>query len=312
LFNPRWQKPALIARPKVGDHMATLKLQALGGRGVNTVDLDIRQLGEYEFATTTTTSAKFFDNGGNYALFTGTGFEYFKIGSQLLDITAGTVTKFDLVISGVKVFAFTGANLSAAKLFDYFVAEDAAGARSYVFAGKDTITGTAFADVISSGGGNDVVAGGSGSDTLFGNTGNDTLKGDAGNDTLRGEAGADKLYGGRGADKLYGGSGADAFIFKAVSDSTVSATGRDKIFDFKRSDNDRIDLKAIDANSKLGGDQAFKFIGVDAFHKKAGELRYEKKAGDIFVHGDTNGDGRADFTIVIDPIVALKSGDFIL
>lgn len=292
--------------------MATLKLQALGGRGVNTTQLDIRLLGDYDFATTSRTSAKFFDNGSNYALFTGTGFKYVTSGSALLDITAGTVTKFDLVISGVKIFAFTDANLSAAKLFDYYVAGNATGARSYVFAGNDTITGTAYADVISSGGGNDVVSGGSGNDTLYGNTGNDTLKGDAGNDTLRGEAGSDKLYGAKGGDKLYGGSGADTFIFKAASESTVSATGRDKIFDFKQSEKDRIDLKAIDANTKLGGDQAFKFIDTDGFHKKAGELRYEKKLGDTLIHGDINGDGKADFTIVIDASLNLKAGDFIL
>lgn len=292
--------------------MATLKLQALGGRGVNTAQLDIRLLGDYDFATVSRIRAEFYDNGSNYALFTGTGFKYTTIGGRLQDITAGTVTKFDLVVSGVKLFAITDANLSAAKLFDYYAAGNAAGARSYVFAGNDTITGTAYADVISSGGGNDVVSGGGGNDTLYGNAGNDTLKGDAGNDTLRGEAGSDKLYGGKGADKLYGGSGADVFIFKAVSESTVGAAGRDTIFDFKQSEKDRIDLKAIDANTKLGDDQAFKFIDTNAFHKKAGELRYEKKLGDTLIHGDINGDGKADFTIVIDASLNLKAGDFIL
>lgn len=292
--------------------MATLKLQALGGRGVNTADLDIRLLGDYDFATTSTTSARFFDNGSNYALFTGTGFKYLKSGPFIQDITAGTVTKFDLVISGVKVFAFSDANLSAAKLFDFYIAGNPAGARNYVFAGNDTITGTGFADVISSGGGNDVVSGGSGNDTLYGNTGNDTLNGDAGNDVLRGDSGIDKLYGGKGADKLYGGVGADTFIFKAASESTVASSGRDTIFDFRQSEKDRIDLKSIDANTKVAGDQAFKFIATDSFHNKAGELRYEKKSGDTFIHGDTNGDGKADFSIVLDPSVTLKSGDFLL
>lgn len=274
--------------------MAVLKTQPLRNQGVNLSALDIRLLGDYDFEATTATSAKFFDNGSNYAFFSGTGFKYLKSGGLLQDVTAGTITRFDLVVAGVKQFSFTGLNLSASKVFDFYAAGNAKGALNYLLSGNDTITGTAFADVLVGGGGNDALNGGSG---------NDTLKGDAGND---------RLYGGAGSDKLYGGTGADTFVFKTVSESTVSITGRDTIFDFKQTDKDKIDLKAIDASTKLAGDQAFKFIDTAAFHKKAGELRYEKKGGDTFVHGDVNGDGKADFTIVIDASLNLKVGDFIL
>ncbi|MDR6756796.1 Ca2+-binding RTX toxin-like protein [Mycoplana sp. BE70] len=145
---------------------------------------------------------------------------------------------------------------------------------------------------------------------IKGTAGINTLKGGAGNDTLMGEAGNDRLHGGAGADKLYGGSGADTFVFAAIGDSTVTAS--DVIYDFNRTQKDKIDLKAIDASTKTGGDQAFTFIGTEAFHKKAGELRYEIKRGDTYIHGDVNGDGKADFSMVLDLALAMSKADFVL
>ncbi|MCV3737202.1 PQQ-binding-like beta-propeller repeat protein [Rhizobium sp. TRM96647] len=147
---------------------------------------------------------------------------------------------------------------------------------------------------------------------ITGNSGKNTLSGGSGNDTLKGKSGADTLIGGKGADKLYGGSGADTFVFKSIKDSTVSGSGRDTIYDFSRKQDDTIDLKAIDANTKSSGDQAFKFIGKEKFHKKAGELRFEKDGGDTFVYGDVNGDAKADFAIKLDLSLTLFKSDFIL
>jgi serralysin len=282
--------------------MAILKTLPVGGRGVNTASLDIRLLGGYDFTQKpTTTTAKFYDDKYNYALFTGTGFRYEVGGNQITDVTAGTVKTFDLVVSGVKLFSFTGLNLSAAKIFDYYQAGNAKGAWNYFFAASDTVTGTGYGDVLHAGGGND---------TIYGRGGNDTLGGDAGNDTLKGETGNDILYGGTGADKLYGGTGKDTFLFKSIAETTNSA--RDVIFDFKQSEADKISLRAIDANTKTSADDAFTFIGTAAFHKKAGELHYVKSNGDTLIQGDVNGDGKADFTIVLDTLVTLKATDFIL
>ena len=150
------------------------------------------------------------------------------------------------------------------------------------------------------------------SDTIHGLGGNDRIDGRAGSDWLYGGAGKDKLAGGGGADRLKGGTGADSFVFKSIKDSTVAASGRDTILDFSRKDGDRIDLKAIDASTKSGGDQAFTFIGTEAFHKKAGELRFEAKGGDTLVFGDVNGDGKADFSIRFDDALVFVKGDFIL
>lgn len=148
--------------------------------------------------------------------------------------------------------------------------------------------------------------------TLIGNTGRNTLDAGKGNDTLEGGTGNDKLIGGAGADKLYGGSGADVFIFKSAGDSKIASAGQDTVFDFSRKDGDKIDLKAIDANTKADNDQGFAFISTEKFHKKAGELRYEKKAGDTFVSGDINGDGKADFSIRFDASISFVKADFLL
>ncbi|MCR6500386.1 putative Ig domain-containing protein [Shinella sp. CPCC 101442] len=144
----------------------------------------------------------------------------------------------------------------------------------------------------------------------IGNTVANTLVGNTGDNVLDGRAGDDTLTGGRGADDLYGGAGKDLFVFLTAADSTVATAGRDTIFDFTKGD--RMDLRPIDANLKLAADQAFTFIGTEKFHKKAGELRYDKALSDTYIYGDTNGDGLADFAIHLDDPVILVAGDFML
>ncbi len=178
--------------------------------------------------------------------------------------------------------------------------------------GNDTLEGGSGDDTLEGDAGDDALYGGKGNDTLHGGSGDDKLDGGAGNDLLRGVAGDDTLYGGKGADKLYGGKGADSFVFKSVKDSTVKKSGRDTIYDFSRKDGDKIDLKAIDANTKKSGDQAFKFIKDADFNKKAGELRYEKTAKETYLYGDTNGDGKADFAVLFNAKIDFAKGDFVL
>lgn len=130
-----------------------------------------------------------------------------------------------------------------------------------------------------------------------GGAGNDTIAGVAGNDTLNGGGGNDVLIGYGGADTLNGGTaGNDIFRYYNLADSTVAAAGRDTIGDFAAGDT--IDLSALDANSGVSGDQAFSFIGTAAF-TGAGQLRYETVGGNRLVSGDVNGDGAADFAIML-------------
>jgi serralysin len=90
-----------------------------------------------------------------------------------------------------------------------------------------------------------------------------------------------------------------------LSDSRGSTV--DTIKDFHRG-SDHIDLRSIDANTKVASDQAFTFIGKAGFHGKAGELRF----ADGIVSGDVNGDRTADFKIKVVGLFALSKGDFYL
>lgn len=222
--------------------------------------------------------------GGNDTLIGG-------VGADTLIGGSGTDTaSYAGALAGVK------ANLTKASL-------NAGDAGGDSYSSIENLTGSSH---------NDTLTGNSGANVLDGGTGNDTLDGAAGNDRLYGGSGSDKLYAGAGADRLYGGSGNDTFIFKSVKDSTVSTSGMDTIYDFSVSQGDKIDLRSIDASTKSGGDQAFTFIKTAAFHKKAGELRYEKKGSDTYIYGDTDGDGSANFKIKIDTLVTFAKGDFLL
>jgi Ca2+-binding RTX toxin-like protein len=138
---------------------------------------------------------------------------------------------------------------------------------------------------------------------LFGGAGNDEVFGEKGNDSLDGGDGDDLLVGGKGADWLTGGPGADTFRFDLKDSKPVA---RDTILDF--AGGDMIDLSGIDARKGKGGDQSFHFIGDNAFGGKAGELKY---AGGK-LQADVDGDGRADFTLVVAGAPALDKGDFVL
>lgn len=135
---------------------------------------------------------------------------------------------------------------------------------------------------------------------MFGNSAANVLEGNGGNDTLDG---------GAGKDKLHGGAGADTFIF-AKGDTGKSHAAADTIFDFSPGQGDIIDLGLWDANSKKAGNQDFTFIGSQNFHDKAGELHFVKAKSDTWIEGDTNGDGKADFTIHLDDAVKLTANHF--
>jgi Ca2+-binding RTX toxin-like protein len=140
------------------------------------------------------------------------------------------------------------------------------------------------------------------SDTLTGGAAGDKLDGGAGNDNLNGGKGSDRFVGGAGADILTGGDdqAEDVFVYQTVSDS--SPRSKDTIADF-RPGIDVIDLSAIDADTRSSapGDQAFTFIGSNAF-TGAGQLRFASG----ILSGDVNGDKAADFAIALTNVSSLQ------
>ncbi|WP_410218265.1 family 16 glycosylhydrolase [Paracoccus sp. (in: a-proteobacteria)] len=153
------------------------------------------------------------------------------------------------------------------------------------------------------------ISGNSGSNIIKGLAGNDVLEGNGGNDTLYGDSGADRLTGGSGTDVLFGGDdlSCDTFVFGSTSESRVGR-GHDVVHDFV-SGIDRLDLSGIDANTWASGNQDFAYAGT----KAAAHSVWAVKAGaDLLVQGDVNGDGRADFEILLTDIRTLTGSDFIL
>ena len=161
-----------------------------------------------------------------------------------------------------------------------------------------------------------VVKGGDGADTIFAAGAASpglTLDGGNGNDLLIGGFGNDLLMGGAGIDFMIGGFGQDTFSFSGATlaslDTGVGAN-RDVIQDFS---GDIIDLHQIDANLNIAADQAFSFIGTNAF-TAAGQVRFfADGAGNTIVEGNVDNDLHADFQIELQGFTAqLQAGDFVL
>jgi Ca2+-binding RTX toxin-like protein len=206
-------------------------------------------------------------------------------------------------------------------------------------AGNDTLLGGAGTDILIGGLGTDTMNGGTGDDLVdytdaaagFVNInlntgkatgdGSDTLisiedvVGSDGDDIFIGSAVGNEFTGGLGADQMSLGAdkAVDLLIYRAVSESI--AAERDRISQFV-SQQDRISLSGIDANSKVAGDQAFTFNNTTA---RANALWYrqvdvdgDKKTNDLIVYADVNGDAKADFEIGLVGVIKLVQADFVL
>ena len=137
---------------------------------------------------------------------------------------------------------------------------------------------------------------------LLGKAGNDSLTGNDGDDMLRGQAGDDFLRGNAGRDILIGGTGADRFMFAFASHSPAGA-GRDEIragdgaVAFQGAGGaagDLIDIKAVDANTTLSGDQTFVFGSTGK-----GGLSLVDFDGNTLVRGNIDNSAAFEFEILI-------------
>lgn len=106
-----------------------------------------------------------------------------------------------------------------------------------------------------------------------------------------------------------GGPGADLFVYRTTGESP-RGTNRDTIAQFDA--DDRIDLSAIDADTRSSGNQAFTFIGTAAFNGGAGQLRYVVSGGNLVIQADTNRDRTADLEIQVNGVTKVDALDFIL
>lgn len=151
------------------------------------------------------------------------------------------------------------------------------------------------------------VTGSSGADRYAGTKFGDVIRGMEGRDVLSGRGGDDTIAGGRDQDAMAGGGGADTFVF-----SSLAEVRGDTIRDFDASDGDRIMLRAIDADTGARGNQTFSFVGEDRFSGEAGELRYTANADRTVLMGDVDGDGSADFRLLLAQDAVLTEAGILL
>ena len=153
-------------------------------------------------------------------------------------------------------------------------------------AGRDHLAGHKGHDTLDGGAGRDFLRGGAQGDVLNGGDGNDKLFGGNGVDALYGDAGDDIIIGGRDVDRLWGGEGEDTFLYRNASDSKVDSF--DRIKDFETGV-DKIDLSA------LGDNLTF----VEEFSGAAGEVRIDDQGRQSAIEADLDGDGAADFMVLV-------------
>jgi Ca2+-binding RTX toxin-like protein len=152
-------------------------------------------------------------------------------------------------------------------------------------------------DNATTGDGADTLIGGGGGDYLGGGGGDDKLFGQDQNDNLVGAAGIDRLAGGLGADTLSGGTDGDIFAFATLAESWA-ADGVDLITDLEN-DVDRIDLRKVDADTTVNGDQKFKLTSAFTHHARELVLTYDSGTDRTLIQGDVDGDGVADLSILV-------------
>lgn len=248
-------------------------ISAFGNHAYNLATIDAHDFIEGTSYVRTATSFRINYTGGDYDLFTGSGFSY-ALGVPV----SGVVTSFSRFDNNALAFKISGAT------------------------GLDGVEIAAVARTVATGDDQALLR------TLL--IGNDVLTGANLADVINGYAGSDEIKGGRGKDILTGGTGADDFNYHSVAESTVGA-GRDRITDFQVGVDD-IDVSVIDANGSAAGAAAFAFKGKAAFSGVAGQLHYFFQGTNTIVEGDTNGDKVADFQIELTGLKTLSSLDFIL
>lgn len=213
--------------------------------------------------------------------------------------------------------------LSADKLYGQ------AGADSLYGGGQDdTLVGGADADYLNGGysddliygdetvsaaaGSNDTIDGYYGDDTIYGGGGNDLINAGSNEDVVYGGHGNDTITGGGDKDILYGNEGADVFRYPDKLDSFPGYRNLhvDVIKDFNVAQGDKIDLRTIDANSSVAGDQAFIFAGGPG----QGRVWTERVGTDLIIKADIGDSvGRVDLQIELDNFAGtLSASSFLL
>jgi Ca2+-binding RTX toxin-like protein len=189
--------------------------------------------------------------------------------------------------------------------------------------GDDDVAGMAGNDMLDGGRGNDMIWGGSGNDRLSGGVGNDLLVGGFGSDRMDGGSGNDTLLSRSDAgemvaaqdgktqifasetaaftsvrDVLTGGSGADTFRFEGL------VNAKDEIVAKHVNTDGTIDWHGVTGENTNVHDHWVDGFGNDVitdFNRKQGDkIEISAHTAEVksIQHLDSNGDGRADYSLI--------------
>jgi Ca2+-binding RTX toxin-like protein len=195
-----------------------------------------------------------------------------------------------------------------------------------LFAGRadDAVAGKAGADLLDGGSGNDKIWGGSGNDQLNGGSGSDLLVGGFGADHMNGGSGNDVLlsrsdagemvaaqdgktqifasetaaFAHKTSDVLAGGSGADTFRFEGL------VNAKDEIVAKHVNADGTIDWTGVTGENDNVHDHWVDGFGSDVitdFNRKQGDkIEISAHTAEVksIQHLDSNGDGRADYSLI--------------
>jgi Ca2+-binding RTX toxin-like protein len=216
------------------------------------------------------------------------------------DVTAGTMTGYQVFAGATKVMQATGYAVDGAALFD---------ALQNLQVNEDAFVDLLFGLPLKFKGSqqDDRLYGGEFGDVLLGRAGNDELFDWVGDNVLKGGKGDDLLVGGDGFNTLFGGAGADAFGFSL--DATSPPVGFGRIKDFEPGE-DMIVLHVFDLALPPG------VLGKQYFHKGTAAttaeqvIIYDKPSGRLYFDVDGTGIGAQFQFAKLTPGTKLKANDF--
>ncbi len=197
------------------------------------------------------------------------------------DLAGGRLTGWKQMYNGHVVFDLSQISVEVPTFLNWVAQDDNLGAVTSILSGSDSISGSAFGDILSGWAGADTIQAGGGWDTVFGGLGNDSIGDASGQNFLRGEDGDDYIQGGADFDDAHGNMGNDTVRGGDGDDWVVGGKDEDLLYGEKGWD-------VVWGN--LGNDTQYGDDGNDQVRGGQGDDIVHGGAGDDYVSGDRGND----------------------
>jgi Ca2+-binding RTX toxin-like protein len=219
---------------------------------------------------------------------------------------SGKVDTAEYVYKGKVLYSLSSLDLTLEELARFET--DVGSGLRFVFAGDDTITGSAKRDYLAGFSGEDTIKAGNGDDRVSGGSGDDALFGGYGRDNLDGGQGQDTVSGGHGKDLLKGGLGDDTFLFE---NTPRTASGYDRIIDFKVADDEiALDKGVFKALGNAVSASEFHVVKKMSAVEADDRLIYNVNTGLLYYDVDGSEAAKAQVIAKLHPRLALSIDNF--